>query len=422
MRELGAKLAPPYEINQMTQHPPGYYAAMAVPTRVLNLIDWSPASALVALRMLSAAVLLPLPYLLFRIARSLGATDPMAAAASFLPLAIPQFTYLGGTVTNDSLLVTLGAAVAFLSLEVAKGDTRIRRSVSLGLVLTAALLVKGLALALIPMVVLAYVLCARRVGWGPTLRPAATGVACSLVGLAWWVRNVFVYGTFQPSGYPKWFIDDLPVGDLSFGSWLGQFLDMFARTFWLNYGWVEMNPPHWTYYGATVLLLGLLILGVLRLKKQWALAAMLQLCWIPVVLLVLYGGMESWGQTATVRGAQGRYAFAGVAALLAVVAVALQPRLARWFKVAAAIPLVSCAVAIGALQRGVWHFYAGNNVWARIEAMGSWSPLRLRILALLLVLAAMAAAAGAVSVWLSSRRATSTSNLSGETIPARISS
>ncbi len=56
----------------MTQHPPGYFAVMAVAARAFDVIDKTPHTALLILRLCSALLLAPLPFLTFRIGKSLG--------------------------------------------------------------------------------------------------------------------------------------------------------------------------------------------------------------------------------------------------------------------------------------------------------------------------------------------------------------
>src|SRR6185295_9790752 len=110
----------PYDFDQMTQHPPGYYALLAVPTKILDLADHTPASALLSLRLLSAALLLPLPYLVLRLAREIGVTSRWSAAAAFLPLALPQFLHIGGAVNSDTLMVTLGTLLTLQAVRLAQ--------------------------------------------------------------------------------------------------------------------------------------------------------------------------------------------------------------------------------------------------------------------------------------------------------------
>ena len=184
MRQLGAaepSAVTPYDYDQMTQHPPGYFAVMAVAARVFNVIDKTPHTALLILRLCSALLLAPLPFLTFRIGKSLGATPSVAAAASFLPAGLPQLTHLGGAVNNDALTITLGAAVTWLALEVATRRAARGWAIGLGVAMTGLLWTKGTALPMLVVVAAAYLLRARRFG---VRRTAGDALLSALLHLA----------------------------------------------------------------------------------------------------------------------------------------------------------------------------------------------------------------------------------------------
>ena len=84
-------------------------------TLVPGFDDRSFVTQVGVLRLLSAALLLPLPLLAAAAARRLGAGPPVAIAAALLPLGVPQLAHVGASLNNDVLLVLLGA------LSVARG-------------------------------------------------------------------------------------------------------------------------------------------------------------------------------------------------------------------------------------------------------------------------------------------------------------
>ena len=153
----------------MTQHPPGYFAIMAVAARVFDVIDKTPHTALLILRLCSALLLAPLPFLTFRIGKLLGATPAVAAAASFLPAGLPQLTHIGGAVNNDSLTIMLGAAVTWLALEFVTRRAVRGWAIGLGVTMTALLWTKGTALPMLVVVAAAFLLRAKRFGVRRTL-------------------------------------------------------------------------------------------------------------------------------------------------------------------------------------------------------------------------------------------------------------
>ena len=167
-RQLAAQ-AGPYtlkDFDQMTQHPPGYYAVMAVPTRLFNLIDDTPRDAILIMRLLSALLLIPLPYLAFRLTRALGGATIASVTAAFLPAGLPQLTHIGGAVNNDALIIPLAALLVVEAVELAKFGATMKRAIWFGITYAAALWTKGMALPLVVLPIGAYLLAARREGCG----------------------------------------------------------------------------------------------------------------------------------------------------------------------------------------------------------------------------------------------------------------
>ena len=114
----------------------------------------------------------------------------------------------------------------------------------------------------------------------------------------------------------------------------------------------------------------------------------------------------------TLAGSQGRYLFPGVIAMAAGVVLALRPlqeqdepvgrRVARrrpTVPLAPLVPLLVVFVAFYGLARGLHHFYVGSDWAKRLDTMSTWSPLRLRELAVVVAVAIAAALVGAVAAW-----------------------
>jgi hypothetical protein len=398
MAEIGAgasSTVTPYDYDQMTQHPPGYFAVMAVPARLFDVIDKTPHTALLILRLCSALLLLPLPYFAFRIARVLGVGESAAAAASFLPLALPQFTHIGGAVNNDTLTVTLSAAVTWLGLEVARRPRARWWAVALGVVMTALLLTKGTALPMLVVVLAAYVLRLKRFGPRRTLRGAGVTLVLLLPGLAWWIANVVRFGKLQPDGYPKSYLDLLPKGGhLAFGTWLHGFFPALTRSFFADFGWLEAPPPSALTACATAVVLVLIALGVVRARGRTTEALLAQLSWVMPLVAIMYTSYNASQRIGALQGVQGRYIFAGVAAMAATIASALRPRTSgggvlralgrprggRWLPPHALAPVAAVVLAGLGLASGISHFYVGSGFSGEFGTFTAWSPLRLRVL------------------------------------------
>ncbi len=444
MRQLGAaepSAVTPYDYDQMTQHPPGYFAVMAVAARVFDVIDKTPHTALLILRLCSALLLAPLPFLTFRIGKSLGATPSVAAAASFLPAGLPQLTHLGGAVNNDALTITLGAAVTWLALEVATRRTARGWAIGLGIAMTGLLWTKGTALPMLVVVAAAYLLRARRFGVRRTARDALISALLILPGLAWWVANVVRFGALQPDGYPKSYLNLLPKGHISFGHWLRGFFPGLTRSFFADFGWLEAPPPAVVTAVLTVAVLVLVAVGIVRCGPRWATAILAQLSWVMPLIAIMDTSHSASDRIGALQGVQGRYLFVGVAALAATIGVAVGGRTTLGYTsqdsaneeptvpysasetrtltadvrpvgtvrstdraslswLVALLPVIALIAAALGLAAGVSHFYVGNGFSGEVGTLSAWSPLRLRVLVPIGVVCAAAALAGA---WIAAR-------------------
>jgi 4-amino-4-deoxy-L-arabinose transferase-like glycosyltransferase len=397
MRQLGAaapSAVTPYDYDQMTQHPPGYFAIMAVAARLFDVIDKTPHTALLILRLCSALLLAPLPFLTFRIGKSLGATPAVAAAASFLPAGLPQLTHIGGAVNNDALTITLGAAVTWLSLEFVTRRAVRGWAIGLGVTMTALLWTKGTALPMLVVVAVAFLLRAKRFGVRRTSGDALLATLCILPGLAWWVANVVRFGALQPDGYPKSYLALLPKGHITLGHWLHGFFPGLTRSFFADFGWLEAPPPALVTAFLSVAVLVLVLVGIVRCGPRWATALLAQLSWVMPLIAIMDTSHSASDRIGALQGVQGRYLFVGVAAVAATIGVALGPGRFR-VRVYALLPLLALVAAALGLAAGVAHFYVGNGFSGEVGTLSAWSPLRLRVLVPIGVLCAAAALAGA---------------------------
>ena len=406
MSQLGAaNTSPvtPYDYDQMTQHPPGYYAMMAVAARAFDVIDKTPRTALLILRLCSALLLLPLPFLTYRIARAFGVVPLGAAAASFLPAGLPQFTHIGGAVNNDALTVTFGAAVTWLALEVVLRDRVRSWAVGLGVAMSALLLTKGIALPMLVVPLFAFCVRARKRGLRSTVPDALIAGALMVPGLAWWVANIIRFGKLQPDGYPHSYTSLIPNGTLSFGGWLHGFFPAMSRSFFSDIGWLEAPPPALVTVALTAVLLALVVVGVLRARERRALVLLAQLSWLMPLVAILVTSHAAWAREHQLQGVQGRYLFVGVAALAATVGVAVRPSAsteisARRAAGYAALPLFALVTAGLGLAAAISHFYVGAGLRGQIGTFSAWSPLRLREIAVIGAVVVAAGVAGAVVI------------------------
>jgi hypothetical protein len=430
----------PYDYDQMTQHPPGYFAVMAVAARAFDVINKTPHTALLILRLCSALLLAPLPFLTFRIGKTLGATPSVAAAASFLPAGLPQLTHIGGAVNNDALTITLGAAATWLALEFVTRRAVRGWAIGLGLTMTAMLWTKGTALPMLVVVAAAFLLRAKRFGVRRTTGDALLATLCMLPGLAWWVANVVRFGSLQPNGYPKSYMNLLPKGHITVGHWLHGFFPGLTRSFFADFGWLEAPPPALVTVVLSVVVLVLVVVGVVRCGPRWATALLAQLSWVMPLIAIMDTSYSASNRIGALQGVQGRYLFVGVAAIAATIGIAVGGRrvsaestsndqdsaseesasLDRALtadgglrslptslsRVYALLPLLALITAALGLAAGVAHFYVGNGFSGEVGTLSAWSPLRLRVLVPISVLCAAAALVGAWIAFRAPRRPT----------------
>ncbi|MCL6538437.1 MAG: DUF2142 domain-containing protein [Acidothermus sp.] len=397
------------EPDQMTQHPPGYYLLLAIPARLFDVFDRSTQHALFILRLCSAALLLPIPYLTYRLSRDLGVSLSSSRAAAFLPAALPQFDHLGGSVNNDALMITLGALLTVLAVRFAQRPPRVLPAIGLGLAYAAALWVKGLALPLGVLVLGAYALSGHRWGWRRALKPALLTFSAMCLGAVWWVLNLLRLGQIQPNGYPPGYLDAMLDGTLPFAGWARYFSDLVARSFWLDYGWTEMSPPRAAYLTASAALIAVIVVAAFRARRYRAEFVLSQLPGICLLLAITWQSYTAWLRWHTVTGAQGRYLYPGLAAMAAAVPLAVsrhRPRNAPIVRrdflrrlLPAILPVAVWSAAAIGIERGVHHFYFGNDLIDRVGMLSAWSPLRMRFLAIVAAVSVIAGVAGVIAQW-----------------------
>ena len=232
--------------NSILQHPPLYYRITSLAVRAERFLlpgtglppldrEWS------MLRLISVLMALPLPLIAWATARRIGAAEPVAIAASLVPLAIPQLLHTGSTITNDVLFNLCAAVLAFFLAGVLRGDRSVRTAVFVGLALGAALLTKAFGTVLVPWVAIAYV-----VGWRRHRTTRAAAVALGAAGLTafvvagwWWLRNVIRYGKLSPTPTDNTLTTALrpPGFEPSVGEWVGKFAPWIVERFWGWFGW-----------------------------------------------------------------------------------------------------------------------------------------------------------------------------------------
>jgi hypothetical protein len=400
LHELDNGPAPGGPIDQMTEHPPGYYAVAAVVYRLAGAGDWRYDHALLLLRALTAlTVAAVLPLSCFLGARALTGSESTGVLAAVVPLFVPHLHYVAGTVTNDGVTVATTAAVWALLLTVlCSGPTR-RRLLLLALVVGLSCWTKGTALSVLPSVVVAILIGYRRLrgarGWLWPALAAVSGVlalACA-VGGWWWVLNLVRYGSLQPSGYELRPGEFGQLGPLRF---LGIFVRRIRWNFFLEVGGRE--PPSLDLLTA-VLAIGfaaLAVAGLLVLRGAGNRAVVL----VGVVTtagLLFHTTYTAHLATGGLPGIQGRYLYVLLVPITTLIAVALSRVAAsvrlpdRWLRAGATG--LGAGVALLGLGLAVLVLYGrATDTWpdaaGRFLDWAAWPPAGVAVLAAAVLLTA----------------------------------
>jgi 4-amino-4-deoxy-L-arabinose transferase-like glycosyltransferase len=384
---------PSARINQLAQHPPLYYWMTGAALRAERLVtSWESAPLDVEwhlLRLINAAIVVPLPLLCWCALRRLGATQVAATTAAVVPLAVPQLLHIGSTANNDNLLALLGACVAALLAGVLRGDDRRRVALALGAVTGLALLTKAFAIAFLPWIALAYGYQGLRYG----LRQAATGLAISwstaALLAAWWpVENLVQHGELFPAHLSPIHEGALRPSDFSPDLlWFaGHFATSMTHRFWGNFGYYDapMSP---VVVGIASAVVGVAaVAAFLPPRRRMQASAVREpsrvslvlfaSVLVPVLVLVAGRAYDLYQRSGFTPFMHGRYLFCVLVPFAAVVAVGLARLLGAWAPfgaLAAAVAMQAHALHV-ALRDLVIH-PDGASVYTTFAASVETSPL-----------------------------------------------
>lgn len=390
-RDLGAGTQSTGRITP-GQHPPGYYALLAVPAWLLP--DSTPADLEAwLLRMGSIVLLAPLPVVLAAAVRRMAGPPTAVMIASILPLTVPQLAATGGAVNNDNLLTAAAAWVTLGVVCVLRGDLRMRIGLLSGLAVSVALLAKAFGLLLVPPLVFAYFVAGRRVG---DLRAASRGLGALVVtagaGGLWWMGNLVRYGQLQPSGHVPPRADGRLSFSESFGDFVGHLVTTLPSRFWAMLSIKGQSHPRGAQAVAfslpvtatlSIIGIGVLIAAVLRQRTFAARRVDVVVLLAPfgaIFVVLLVSTWNIYARTGTASGLNGRYLFAGLPGVFIVVALVLT----WWSKDLPGPALAPLVVSVGAtaftvlsLQRAI-QFHWGidrGSLDGVVGAVAAWSPL-----------------------------------------------
>ncbi|MDQ2755341.1 MAG: hypothetical protein M3Y71_02065 [Actinomycetota bacterium] len=407
--------------NQMMQHPPLYYWAMAVVLRVpgVDHLAWDVQVWL--MRLVSSIFLLPLPALCWATMRRLlqvrrpvasGATpvgdeaaresriEASAAGltAAAVLLTIPNLARDGSAVTNDTLLVLAGSVLVWGLVRVMTGDLGLRVATWVSAALAVALLTKGFGLVFPPVILAAYLMAAgrRRTDGGvgramaALVRPLLVVAAGGAIGMTWWVRNLVLYKTLQVNGLGE--ATQLKVyGPLDGGGPISRFVPEFSSQFimriWGGIGLADTPSmgPVLTYGWFALVVVGILVACTARSRNGARGMSLVLTAAVLLTFVVVGAGSQATNSkwSFIIAGAQGRYVYHLVIVLAAVSVLG-------WVRVLrpAALPLLAPVVLIGGLVTTVtaWVFVieqwytplkgsGPGTLVSGLHGLLRWSPL-----------------------------------------------
>jgi hypothetical protein len=216
----------------------------------------------------------------------------------------------------------------------------------------------------------------------------AAGVAV-LVGGWWWVANVVRFGAVQPQVLDPFPVRAFDPDLLAFTE--GVVVRLTAST-WGSFGWLEVRLPELAQLaGAVVLVLGVSLAVGRRAPAPGArAAAAVALAAFCVQVAVVYQqSLKNYLRGGYFAGLQGRYLFAFVAVLAALVALGLSgllPRTRQRVAPLAALAAVAVMQVVGVVTalRGFW-WADGTGLGRALAVQSAWAPFPPPVLLLALV-------------------------------------
>jgi hypothetical protein len=183
---------------------------------------------------------------------------------AFLVAVQPMIGFLSGIANHDSALIAFFSISVALMLFALRTAPRAAQGAWLGGAVALALMVKGSALALLPLAGLTYAAQALtwRSRWREALKAALIAAAVVLVVAGWWyVRSRIVYGSstgaVSAAGGAG---GTATLSDLI--SWAKEWTGLAYKTYWWHYQWYEA-PVHTFWYYLPALVGSVGILGLL---------------------------------------------------------------------------------------------------------------------------------------------------------------
>jgi 4-amino-4-deoxy-L-arabinose transferase-like glycosyltransferase len=297
-------------------------------------------------RLITALLMLGAVAFVYLTGRELTGRPTTALLAAALVAFLPQFTFRGATISNDSLVTTLAAATTYFMVRILRRGFTWPVGILASIALAGAYLSKINAICLVPP--LALTLLMGPGPWSARLRRLSVmGVALALVA-PWSLRNVVLYGDPFASGAMRTavavLVSEKPLTSLYF---LTVFPAWIARSSVGAFGWLNVWLPRWAYLSYWLLgVIGLVGAASVWFRRELDRRIMFVLALTAVLALAVVVHINR-----TFHQPQGRYLFPGLPAFAALVAVGLEglPGCRRWRRATAVGIAGGLAIANGVI-------------------------------------------------------------------------
>jgi len=188
-------------------------------------------------------------YLTYKIARTIRLTTDVALLAAAINAFIPEFLFLTGTVSNDSMSWAMSSLVLLLTLRLyVNKDVDWHNVFYLGAALSAALLTKATLVILVPFIIVVIMLKAT-LGQGRRIRPELLKVTLSLIVIVallagwWYIRSVVLYNDFTGLKMNAELNPSLIVNRSIWSSYFETVFPVWVfYSFWAVFGWMNIWP------------------------------------------------------------------------------------------------------------------------------------------------------------------------------------
>lgn len=243
------------EAGYEAQHPPLYYALMALPYALTAGLEehwrWHVLRWLTALLVGGGGFLVSRAFFL----RLWPDAPRVAFLGTAVTMLMPLTILYSGYINPDGFAFLMVSIALYLALLTAREEPSLVRAALLGLTIGAASLTKISALIAVVPAAVAWVYLARGGNSRAWLRDAAVSLVIALAVGAWWyARNLMYYGSpfiHTAAPYGSALDNAFASGRFGFLAWLAA-RETFLST-WIQRGWLP-GPAEWLFYGLVIVL------------------------------------------------------------------------------------------------------------------------------------------------------------------------